>query len=81
MKSILDPSFRYHSSVDTDLRKTFARLRKEQRQSAQACNATDSQKANVLPMHLRKQDVASETVPAEQSGQWAHNRLNEGTRR
>jgi len=32
MKSILDPRFRYTSSVDTDLKKTFARVRREQRQ-------------------------------------------------
>ena len=32
MKSILDPRFRYTSSVDTDLKKTFARIRREQRQ-------------------------------------------------
>jgi hypothetical protein len=30
MKSILDPSFRYVSSSHTDLRKTFARVRREQ---------------------------------------------------
>jgi len=30
MKSILDPSFRYTKSADTDLRKTFARVRREQ---------------------------------------------------
>jgi hypothetical protein len=30
MKSILDPSFRYTPSTSTDLRKTFARLRREQ---------------------------------------------------
>ena len=29
MKSILDPTFRYRSSVDTDLRRTFARIRRE----------------------------------------------------
>jgi hypothetical protein len=29
MKSILDPKFRYTSSVDTDLRRTFARVRRE----------------------------------------------------
>jgi hypothetical protein len=35
MKSILDPSFRYTKSIDTDLRKTFARVRREQqRQTA-----------------------------------------------
>jgi hypothetical protein len=31
MKSILDPSFRYTSSIQTDIRKTFARVRRERR--------------------------------------------------
>ncbi len=34
MKSILDPSFRYTKSIDTDLRKTFARIRREQQKQA-----------------------------------------------
>ena len=29
MKSLLDPSFRYVASADTDLRKTFERVRRE----------------------------------------------------
>ena len=29
MKSLLDPSFRYTSSANTDIRKTFARIRRE----------------------------------------------------
>ena len=33
MKSILDSAFRYTPSAQTDLRKTFARLRREQRQT------------------------------------------------
>jgi hypothetical protein len=36
MKSILDPSFRYTNSAQTDLRKTFARIRREQRQQTKA---------------------------------------------
>lgn len=36
MKSILDPSFQYTPSVNTDLRKTFARIRREQRRQGQA---------------------------------------------
>jgi len=35
MKSILDPSFRYTNSVETDLRKTFARVRRELRNQQQ----------------------------------------------
>ena len=31
MKSILDRSFRYTPSAETDLKKTFARLRQQQR--------------------------------------------------
>jgi hypothetical protein len=34
MKSILDPSFRYTKSIDTDIRKTFARIRREQQKLA-----------------------------------------------
>ena len=34
MKSILDPAFRYTPSTSTDIRKTFARVRREQRRQA-----------------------------------------------
>jgi len=50
MKSILDPSFRYTKSVDTDLRKTFARIRREQQK--QAVTATGS--GVVLALGRRK---------------------------
>lgn len=30
MKSILDPSFKYTPSAETDIRKTFAKVRREQ---------------------------------------------------
>jgi hypothetical protein len=33
MKSILTPGFRYTPSVATDLKKTFARVRREQRKA------------------------------------------------
>ena len=36
MKSILDPTFRYVPSSATDLRKTFARVRREMRQTEAA---------------------------------------------
>ena len=32
MKSLLDPTFRYVPSNETDIRKTFARVRRELRQ-------------------------------------------------
>lgn len=35
MKSILDPTFHYTPSASTDLRKTFARVRREMRKNAQ----------------------------------------------
>lgn len=34
MKTILDPTFKYRSSVETDIRKTFARVRRQQRAAA-----------------------------------------------
>jgi hypothetical protein len=36
MKSILDPSFRYTTSFDTNLQKTFARIRRDQQQDMQS---------------------------------------------
>jgi hypothetical protein len=33
MKTILDPSFRYTASFSTDIRKTFARIRRSLRQA------------------------------------------------
>ena len=35
MKRILDPDFKYVSSANTDIRKTFARVRKEQKKAEQ----------------------------------------------
>jgi hypothetical protein len=36
MKSILDPSFRYTTSLDTDLSKTFARIRRDRRMDSES---------------------------------------------
>lgn len=43
MKSILDPTFRYTSSANTDLRKTFARIRRETRRQAQTTTRDDTE--------------------------------------
>jgi hypothetical protein len=55
MKSILDPTFRYTKSVETDLRKTFARVRRELRKHQQE-QSTGSVEVirKVLPFHSRK---------------------------
>jgi hypothetical protein len=54
MKSILDPSFRYIASVDTDLRKTFARILRAHRIDAQsAAQAPSGALDNVLSVVRR----------------------------
>jgi hypothetical protein len=51
MKSILDPSFRYTKSVETDLRKTFARIRRELRNQQQQQSAVRAEAMRkVLPL-------------------------------
>jgi hypothetical protein len=55
MKSILDPSFRYTKSVETDLHKTFARIRRERRKQEQAQVSGDNDAIRkVLPLRSRK---------------------------
>lgn len=50
MKSILDRNFRYTPSGLTDIRKTFARIRREQRLPA----APEPKPANVTPLKLKE---------------------------
>ena len=38
MKSLLDPSFRYVPSIRTDIRKTFARIRREALEEKEAAD-------------------------------------------
>ena len=47
MKSILDRTFRYTPSFETDLRKTFARIQRERRLAAQSEAAPRPALANV----------------------------------
>ncbi len=56
MKSILDPTFHYTPSASTDLRKTFARVRREMRKHARV-EAEAS--AKVSPLFDRQTRVAS----------------------
>ena len=55
MKSILDPSFRYTKSVETDLRKTFARVRRELRRQQVQQQSTPDAAVNrkVVNIHAR----------------------------
>jgi hypothetical protein len=57
MKSILDRSFHYTKSIDTDLRKTFARIRREQHQQAQMQEGGENLR-KVFPMKQRKRAAA-----------------------
>jgi len=54
MKRILDPSFRYTPSYDTDLRKTFERIRREQKVPALEGVPKDAEEANVVRLDSRK---------------------------
>jgi hypothetical protein len=57
MKSLLDPTFRYTKSIDTDIRKTFARIRREQQKQARAQPGDGS--GVVLPIGQRKVRAAA----------------------
>lgn len=57
MRSILDDSFHYTSSVQTDLKKTFARIRREQcRQDRSQAQAVAEAKLKVSP--IRQSETA-----------------------
>ena len=53
MKSILDPSFRYTPSAGTDVRKTFARVRRELLRQGQGAGE-QTLRTNVLSIAQRK---------------------------
>jgi hypothetical protein len=58
MKSILDRSFRYTSSVDTDLKKTFARVRREQRRVVAEVKTDERDHSNVQVITPKKRASA-----------------------
>ena len=58
MKSILDPSFHYVPSASTDLRKTFARIRREQRNGKRVQAVENATVTNVLPLPQRKHEAS-----------------------
>lgn len=51
MKSIFDKSFRYTNAASTDIAKTFARIRREQREQQRLREAAEAEsKAKVAPI-------------------------------
>ena len=59
MKSILDPGFRYTPSFETDIRKTFARVRREQRAGgASLGKQIDPSLQNVVAIVKRRQSAS-----------------------
>ena len=58
MRSILDHSFRYTSSVQTDLRKTFARVRRESRERDRIQAEADAE-AQMKVSPIRYSDAAA----------------------
>jgi hypothetical protein len=54
MKSILDPSFRYTASHATDLRKTFARIRREMKTGEPTRPPQPVSERRVVPLRPRR---------------------------
>lgn len=58
MKSIFDRSFRYTSSAETDVRKTFARVRRKMRDEEESRAFTEAEaKAKVSPIKQKQNAV------------------------
>ncbi len=59
MKSVFDNSFHYTPSVQTDIRKTFARIRREQREQLRQREAAEAEaKSKVSPIKPAGKAVA-----------------------
>jgi hypothetical protein len=60
MKHILDASFRYRPSFDTDVRKTFERIRKQQQEQAREQAKQDPEvRVKVLQLDQLKKATSS----------------------
>ena len=60
MKSILDPTFRYVPSVETDLKKTFARVRREMERTKAQKQAMSGATATRVVMLNRSKEFANQ---------------------
>ncbi len=59
MKHILDSSFRYRPSFDTDVRKTFERVRKQQQPRAKEAAKAADVRVKVLQLEQLKKATGS----------------------
>lgn len=58
LKSIFDRSFRYTSSAETDVRKTFARVRRKMREEEEMRALTEAEtKSKVSPIKQKQNAV------------------------
>jgi hypothetical protein len=62
MKSILDPSFKYTSSVDTDIARTFARVRRKQRQEMDAVSPRDPERFENVTVFPRQRGSGNQAA-------------------
>jgi hypothetical protein len=58
MKSILDPTFRYVPSVETDLKKTFSRVRREMERARSASQAAAVVSSTIVLLPRAKEFAA-----------------------
>jgi hypothetical protein len=59
MKHILDSSFRYKPSFDTDVRKTFERVRRQQQEKARTESSKQHPEVRVKVLQLEQVKKAS----------------------
>ena len=59
MKHILDSSFRYKPSFDTDVRKTFERIRRQQQQAREQTQPNSESRVKVLQLDQLKKVSSS----------------------
>ena len=59
MKTVFDASFKYTTSLETDVRKTFDRIRREQRAklNGRTQKSPSEPKVNIVPLALLKKEA------------------------
>jgi hypothetical protein len=62
MKSILDPSFKYTPSTNTDIAKTFARIRRMQRQEAMGATSRGVESSGNVSVFQRPRGTDSKVA-------------------